>query len=130
MKTKVLISYRKTRWVVLISLSFFGFVRLRARARQGIEWICERIGSCRVRAKLVHPLKSCPAAQFSPDHWYKTTVPSTVLAAQVADGEFKDIYFGDNLRKLPGMDYPVGELFSNHGSAELEPLRLFVVVSN
>jgi hypothetical protein len=36
-----------------------------------------------------------------------------VLAAQVADGDLKDIYFGDNLRKLPGMDYPVGELFAN-----------------
>jgi exo-1,4-beta-D-glucosaminidase len=40
---------------------------------------------------------------FAPDHWYQTRVPSTVLAAQVASGEFKDIFYADNLRRLPGM---------------------------
>jgi len=46
------------------------------------------------------------SSQFSPDHWYKATVPSTVLAARIANGEFKDLYFGDNLRKLPGLGQP------------------------
>ncbi len=55
------------------------------------------------------------------DHWYKTAVPSTVLAAQVANGEFKDIYFADNIRKLPGMDDPFGELFSNMDMASGSP---------
>jgi exo-1,4-beta-D-glucosaminidase len=45
--------------------------------------------------------------------WYKATVPATVLAAQVASGEFKDPYFGTNLREIPGTTYPVGENFSN-----------------
>ncbi len=45
--------------------------------------------------------------------WYKATVPSTVLAAQVASGEFKDPYFGTNLREIPGTTYPVGENFSH-----------------
>ena len=40
---------------------------------------------------------------FAPDHWCRTSVPSTVLAAQVASGEFKDIFYADNLRRLPGM---------------------------
>lgn len=39
-------------------------------------------------------------AQFVPEHWYKTAVPSTVMAAQVAGGEFQDLYYSDNLRKL------------------------------
>ena len=39
--------------------------------------------------------------RFSPDHWYKATIPSTVLAAQVAAGEFQDIFYADNLRRLP-----------------------------
>jgi exo-1,4-beta-D-glucosaminidase len=43
---------------------------------------------------------SSPA--FAPEGWRETKVPSTVLAAQVAGGEFKDIYYADNLRKLPG----------------------------
>ena len=45
---------------------------------------------------------------FHPHGWYKTTVPSTVLAAQVASGEFPDPYFGMNLRKIPGTTYPSG----------------------
>jgi len=50
---------------------------------------------------------------FRPQGWYKTTIPSTVLAAQVAAGDFPDPYFGMNLRKIPGTTYPIGHLFSN-----------------
>ncbi|ACO31871.1 MULTISPECIES: glycosyl hydrolase family 2 [Acidobacterium] len=52
-------------------------------------------------------------ADYSPQGWITATIPSTVLAAQVAAGVFPDPYFGDNLRKLPGMTYPVGENFEN-----------------
>ena len=52
-------------------------------------------------------------AQFSTDGWLKTTVPSTVFAAQVRDGVFPDPYFGDNLRKIPGTSYPIGHNFAN-----------------
>ncbi|HEX4286972.1 MAG TPA: glycosyl hydrolase family 2 [Terracidiphilus sp.] len=50
---------------------------------------------------------------FVVDGWLKTAVPSTVLAAQVNDGQIPDPYFGDNLRKIPGTGYPVGQNFSN-----------------
>ncbi|HEY6488727.1 MAG TPA: sugar-binding domain-containing protein [Terracidiphilus sp.] len=53
------------------------------------------------------------APGFSIDGWLKASVPSTVLAAQVAAGVFPDPYFGDNLRKIPGTSYPVGHNFSN-----------------
>lgn len=36
--------------------------------------------------------------------WLPTRVPSTVLAAQVGQGRFGDIFYADNLRRLPGMD--------------------------
>ena len=52
------------------------------------------------------------ATGFHPDHWYATTVPSTVLATQVASGEFKDPYFGKNLRNIPGANYPIGHSFA------------------
>jgi exo-1,4-beta-D-glucosaminidase len=48
---------------------------------------------------------------YVPKHWIATTVPATVVAAQNAAGEFKqygDIYVAMNLRKLPGMTYPIG----------------------
>ena len=45
-------------------------------------------------------------------HWREISVPSTVLAAQVADGEFPDPYFARSLRNIPGTDYPIGKIFS------------------
>ncbi len=53
------------------------------------------------------------AADFSTADWLKTSVPSTVLAAQVAAGLLPDPFYGDNLRKIPGTSYPVGQNFSN-----------------
>ena len=53
------------------------------------------------------------APGFAADGWLKASVPSTVLAAQTADGVFPDPYFGDNLRKIPGTTYPIGRNFSN-----------------
>lgn len=54
------------------------------------------------------------SAGYQASGWYELSVPSTVLAAQVASGEFKDPYFGMNLRDIPGMTYPIGmNSFSN-----------------
>jgi exo-1,4-beta-D-glucosaminidase len=61
---------------------------------------------------------------FSTDSWHKTnTVPSTVIAALVADKTYPDPYFGDNLSKLPGMDYPVGKMFSVRSMPKDSPFR-------
>jgi exo-1,4-beta-D-glucosaminidase len=54
---------------------------------------------------------SAPA--FLTNDWLKTTVPSTVLAAQTANKVFPDPYFGTNLRSIPGTSYPIGQDFSN-----------------
>jgi exo-1,4-beta-D-glucosaminidase len=61
------------------------------------------------------------ANDFQTAGWYGVTVPTTVLAAQVAAGEFKDPYFSDNLRKIPGTTYPVGTNFSNSPMAADSP---------
>ena len=50
---------------------------------------------------------------FKPSDWISVTAPSTVLAAQVAAGQFKDPYFGMNLRSIPGTSYAIGKNFSN-----------------
>lgn len=64
-------------------------------------------------------------ARYQAAAWQPVTVPSTVLAAQLAAGTFKDLastepqassfdpYFGTNLRAIPGTTYPVGTFFSN-----------------
>ena len=51
--------------------------------------------------------------EFQTGGWLKATVPTTVLAAQVAAGVFPDPYFGMNLRQIPGTSYPIGQLFAN-----------------
>ena len=43
--------------------------------------------------------------------WYAVTVPSTVVGALVDAGVFKDVFFGMNLRSLPGMSYNIGQNF-------------------
>jgi exo-1,4-beta-D-glucosaminidase len=53
------------------------------------------------------------APGFAADDWLKTSVPSTVLAAQTADGVVPDPYYGTNLRQIPGTSYPIGHNFSN-----------------
>jgi exo-1,4-beta-D-glucosaminidase len=50
---------------------------------------------------------------FADAKWIPAQVPTTVLAAQVAQGIFKDPYYGMNLRNIPGTSYSIGEEF-NH----------------
>lgn len=49
---------------------------------------------------------------FDPAGWIATTVPATVVGAQVEAGIFKDPFFGHNFRSLPGMTYPPGVILS------------------
>jgi exo-1,4-beta-D-glucosaminidase len=57
--------------------------------------------------------ESLSVASFRPEGWYPATMPSTVLAALVANKVYPDPYFGMNLRSIPGTAYPVGSNFSN-----------------
>lgn len=38
---------------------------------------------------------------FKPHNWYPTSVPRTVLASLVEDGQFKNVFFDRNLQKIP-----------------------------
>jgi exo-1,4-beta-D-glucosaminidase len=49
---------------------------------------------------------------FHPKDWLATSVPATVVAAQVAAGVLPPPYYGTNLRNFPGMTYPVGGIFA------------------
>ena len=62
-------------------------------------------------------------AGFRTDGWHSTTVPSTVLAALVADKTYPDPYFGMNLRSIPGTTYPVGKNFSEMPLPKDSPFR-------
>jgi len=62
-------------------------------------------------------------AKYQPEGWYKTTVPMTVVAVQVASGEFPEPYYGMNLRKLPGMAYDVGDQFAHKPIPDDSPYK-------
>jgi len=62
-------------------------------------------------------------AGFSTGGWHATTVPSTVVAALVADKTFPDPYFGENLRSIPGTTYPIGKMFSVRPMPKDSPFR-------
>lgn len=51
-------------------------------------------------------------AGYQSSSWTRIAVPATVLAAQIAAGQFKDPFFGKNLRSIPGTTYPIGKNFS------------------
>jgi len=60
---------------------------------------------------------------YRPIDWISATVPTTVVAAQVAAGIIKDPFYGLNLRKLPGMDYPIGSQFANLAMLDDSPYK-------
>jgi exo-1,4-beta-D-glucosaminidase len=95
---------------LFLSLSFFCFADTRSAPGKRINlqtgWRLQ--SSCKVKASG----EAISSRSFQPKGWYKTSVPSTVLAAQVASGEFPDPYFGMNLRKIPGTTYPVAAQFA------------------
>ena len=50
--------------------------------------------------------------KFVPAGWKNVTVPTTVVGALVKLKQLPDPMFGMNLRKFPGVDYPMGVNFS------------------
>jgi exo-1,4-beta-D-glucosaminidase len=52
-------------------------------------------------------------ARYRATGWYPAAMPSTVVAALVANRVYPDPYFGMNLRSYPGMGYNIGQNFAN-----------------
>jgi len=65
---------------------------------------------------------STPA--FSDAMWYPATVPTTVASALVKLKKYPDPDFGMNLRKLPGVTYPIGSNFSNMDMRQDSPFMV------
>jgi exo-1,4-beta-D-glucosaminidase len=63
------------------------------------------------------------AAGFSTAGWHQVRVPSTVVAALVADKTYPDPDFGMNLRKIPGTTYPIGKNFAELPMPKDSPFR-------
>src|SRR5262249_27728937 len=102
--------YPLSRNAILLLFFLMHFVPARAAesARTVLHdgWTLQ--SSCKVRRSGTE----ISSAEFKPNGWYAITVPSTVVAAEVAAEKFKDPYFGNNLRDIPGTTYPIGENFA------------------
>ncbi len=97
------------RWTFLYLLVISVSTALHAASVTHLREDWQLQSACKIHASG----DSISAAGFPVDGWLKTSVPSTVFAAQVAAGVMPDPYFGDNLRNIPGTSYPVGHNFSN-----------------
>jgi exo-1,4-beta-D-glucosaminidase len=61
---------------------------------------------------------------YATQGWYPAAVPTTVVAALVANKIYPDPYFGMNLRKIPGTSYKIGANFSNEDMPKDSPFRV------
>ncbi len=100
--TKPMTPTRYLRWLAAALLPF-GFAPVGSPAQTSAKLELRDHWALRSSAEVAVPPEILASTAFTPEHWRQTRVPATVLAAQVAGGEFKDIFSADNLRKLPGM---------------------------
>ena len=78
-------------------------------------WVLQTSAKVEAKGEVISTVK------FVPKGWHKATVPTTVVAALVKDKTLSDPYFGMNLRNFPGLDYPIGNNFSNIAMAPDSP---------
>jgi exo-1,4-beta-D-glucosaminidase len=71
--------------------------------------------------KVDSPGEVVSTLKFRPQGWYSVNVPTTVVAALVKAKQYPNPYFGMNLRKLPGMTYPIGQTFVSLPMAQDSP---------
>lgn len=60
---------------------------------------------------------------FDAGGWHHADIPTTVLAALVADKTYQDPFYGTNLRSIPGMYSSNKILFANHEMPQDSPFR-------
>src|SRR5947207_8061074 len=65
--------------------------------------------------------KEISTTGFSTIGWHRAEVPTTVVAALVADKTYADPDYGMNLKSLPGMNYRTTEFFANQPMPEGSP---------
>ena len=83
----------------------------------GDNWLLQ--SSCKVKATG----EQISSSSFRPVEWHKSRVPSTVLAALVADKTYPDPYFAMNLRSIPGATYPIATNFAHLPTPDDSPFK-------
>jgi len=60
---------------------------------------------------------------FRTTSWHRAEVPTTVVAALVADKTYPDPNFGMNFKSFPGMNYSAASFFANQDMPDGSPFR-------
>ncbi|MGH9396988.1 MAG: glycosyl hydrolase 2 galactose-binding domain-containing protein, partial [Terriglobia bacterium] len=81
-------------------------------SQPGARMVLRRGWSIQSSAKAAESGSVISTPHFQTLGWYPTSVPSTVLAALVANKVYPNPDFGMNLRSIPGATYPIGGNFS------------------
>ncbi|HVO72813.1 MAG TPA: glycoside hydrolase family 2 TIM barrel-domain containing protein [Ignavibacteriaceae bacterium] len=98
----------------LFLLSAFFASDISAQVRESSTIVLRNNWSIQSSAELTDNGKVISQSGYSTKDWYPTSVPSTVLAALVANGVYPDPYYGNNYLELPGIrrwDIPEGNPF-------------------
>ena len=88
------------------------------------------IGRCNRRCEFKATGEQISTSGFSTDGWHSTKVPSTVVAALVADKTIPDPDFGMNLREFPGPPIRSARIFRLLPMPQGQPVPVLLVVSH
>ena len=101
-------------WVLLLTASSFAFSADSTEAPASVSRVSlEKNWHIQSACKLNDGGDKISRPGYNVQNWLATTVPHTVLGAQVDAKLFPDPFYGMNLRAIPGTTYPIGKLFAN-----------------
>jgi exo-1,4-beta-D-glucosaminidase len=97
----------KTRIVLTFSLLITIGVNCPGQIPSGEKLILKDNWAIQSSKEIKSDAKTISTIGFKTDGWYPTSVPTTVLAALVANKVYPDPYYGTNINNLPGIiPYP------------------------
>ena len=104
----------KTRIVYSISLLTFLTFHCFGQLPSGGQFLLKDNWAIQSSKEIKTDARTLSTTSFKTDGWYSTSVPTTVLAALVANKVYPDPYYGTNFNNLPGaIPYPKREMPEN-----------------
>src|SRR5512147_2137261 len=102
MKTRILFAF-----ILLATLSCATL----AQTDDGGKFLLKDNWNIQSSKEIKSDAKAISTTGFKTEGWYPTSIPSTVLAALVANKVYPDPYYGTNINNLPGqIPYPKREM--------------------
>jgi exo-1,4-beta-D-glucosaminidase len=97
----------KTRIVFIITLLIVGAINCLSQVSMNGKLLLKDNWAIQSSKEIKSDAKAISSIGFMTDGWYPTSVPTTVLAALVANKVYPDPYYGTNINNLPGIiPYP------------------------